>query len=115
MRGQVTDDEVIVSVTDVGQGIPLREQERIFERFQRVDNSMARRTQGAGLGPLYLSGHRRGTRGPDLGEKRARAGLDVFVQPAARTEARSTHGDFWQRCAAEAGRGNPGVMEVCNV
>ncbi|HEU5348330.1 MAG TPA: histidine kinase dimerization/phospho-acceptor domain-containing protein, partial [Ktedonobacterales bacterium] len=34
VRGQVTDDEVTVSVTDVGQGIPLREQERIFERFQ---------------------------------------------------------------------------------
>jgi PAS domain S-box-containing protein len=53
VRGQVTDDEVVVSVTDIGQGIPLREQERIFERFQRVDNSMARRTQGAGLG-LYI-------------------------------------------------------------
>jgi signal transduction histidine kinase len=53
VRGQVTEDDVIVSVTDTGQGIPLREQERIFERFQRVDNSMARRTQGAGLG-LYI-------------------------------------------------------------
>lgn len=53
VRGQVTDDEVVVSVTDIGQGIPLREQERIFERFQRVDNSLARRTQGAGLG-LYI-------------------------------------------------------------
>jgi len=40
-------------VTDVGQGVPLREQERIFERFQRVDNTAARRTQGAGLG-LYI-------------------------------------------------------------
>lgn len=53
VRGQVTDDKVVISVTDIGQGIPLREQERIFERFQRVDNSLARRTQGAGLG-LYI-------------------------------------------------------------
>jgi PAS domain S-box-containing protein len=51
--GRVTDDEVIVSVTDAGQGIPLREQERIFERFQRVENAANRRTQGAGLG-LYI-------------------------------------------------------------
>lgn len=53
VRGQVTSDEVLVSVSDAGQGIPLREQERIFERFQRVDNSTTRRTQGAGLG-LYI-------------------------------------------------------------
>ena len=53
VRGQSTGDEVIVSVIDAGQGIPLREQERIFERFQRVDNAASRRTQGAGLG-LYI-------------------------------------------------------------
>jgi PAS domain S-box-containing protein len=53
VRGQVTDDEVSVSVTDAGQGIPLREQERIFERFQQLDNSASRRAVGAGLG-LYI-------------------------------------------------------------
>jgi signal transduction histidine kinase len=53
VRGQSTGDEVIISVIDAGQGIPLREQERIFERFQRVDNVASRRTQGAGLG-LYI-------------------------------------------------------------
>ena len=53
VRGRITAEEVIVSVNDSGQGVPLREQERIFERFQRVDNSVARRTQGAGLG-LYI-------------------------------------------------------------
>src|SRR5690348_2166186 len=53
VRGRVSDDEVIIGVSDAGQGIPLREQERIFEPFQRVDNSVARRTQGAGLG-LYI-------------------------------------------------------------
>ena len=53
VRGQVADDEVIVSVTDAGQGIPLREQERIFERFQQLDNTASRRTPGTGLG-LYI-------------------------------------------------------------
>ncbi|MFI5276904.1 MAG: sensor histidine kinase, partial [Ktedonobacterales bacterium] len=53
VRGQSSGDEVIISVIDAGQGIPLREQERIFERFQRVDNAASRRTQGAGLG-LYI-------------------------------------------------------------
>ena len=53
VRGSVTADDVILSVADSGEGIPAREQERVFERFQRVDNSTARRTQGAGLG-LYI-------------------------------------------------------------
>jgi PAS domain S-box-containing protein len=53
VRGQATADELIISVIDVGQGIPLREQERIFQRFERVDNAASRRTQGAGLG-LYI-------------------------------------------------------------
>ncbi|MFI5271892.1 MAG: sensor histidine kinase [Ktedonobacterales bacterium] len=53
VRGHLTAHDAIITVTDMGQGIPLREQERIFERFQRVDNSAARRTQGAGLG-LYI-------------------------------------------------------------
>jgi PAS domain S-box-containing protein len=53
VRGQVTDDEVTVSVTDAGQGIPLRERERIFERFQQLDTSASRRTPGTGLG-LYI-------------------------------------------------------------
>ncbi|HEX6541505.1 MAG TPA: ATP-binding protein, partial [Ktedonobacterales bacterium] len=53
VRGQVTEDEVIVSVTDAGQGIPIRERERIFQRFQQLDNSASRSAPGAGLG-LYI-------------------------------------------------------------
>jgi PAS domain S-box-containing protein len=53
VTGRVTDDGVVVSVSDKGQGIPLREQERIFERFQRLEGATVRSTQGAGLG-LYI-------------------------------------------------------------
>ncbi|HEX9068865.1 MAG TPA: ATP-binding protein [Ktedonobacterales bacterium] len=53
VRGRVGDHEVRISIADDGQGIPLREQERIFARFQRVENTASRRTQGAGLG-LYI-------------------------------------------------------------
>ncbi len=51
--GQVTGDEVQVFVSDEGVGIPATEQERIFDRFTRVDNSLTRQTPGAGLG-LFL-------------------------------------------------------------
>jgi PAS domain S-box-containing protein len=51
--GQVVDDEVRIFVSDEGVGIPATEQERIFDRFARVDNSLTRQTPGAGLG-LFL-------------------------------------------------------------
>ena len=46
--------QVVVYVADQGIGIPSGEQERLFQRFYRVDSSMRRRTQGAGLG-LFLA------------------------------------------------------------
>lgn len=46
-------DEVIVSISDRGMGIALREQESIFERFQRADQATQSTIQGAGLG-LYI-------------------------------------------------------------
>jgi PAS domain S-box-containing protein len=51
--GWVKDDQVGVYVSDEGIGIPASEQERIFERFARVDNSLTRQMPGAGLG-LFL-------------------------------------------------------------
>jgi PAS domain S-box-containing protein len=49
-----TGEEVIVSIRDSGMGISVREQEQIFERFQRVGDPSSRTTQGAGLG-LYIA------------------------------------------------------------
>lgn len=50
---RATGDEVIVSISDTGMGIALREQEQIFDRFHRVGDAMTQVTPGAGLG-LYI-------------------------------------------------------------
>lgn len=44
------EDGVRLDVRDRGWGVPLREQERVFERFYRVDRSRSRERGGTGLG-----------------------------------------------------------------
>jgi signal transduction histidine kinase len=49
-RESAQGDHVVFTVEDNGIGIPVREQKRIFRRFYRVDQRLARETTGSGLG-----------------------------------------------------------------
>jgi PAS domain S-box-containing protein len=52
--GEAGEDTITVYVRDQGIGLSEREQEHIFERFYRVDDTLRRTTKGTGLG-LYLA------------------------------------------------------------
>ena len=53
MGGWREGQDVTLYVADQGIGIPEAEQGNLFQRFYRVDSSLRRSTQGAGLG-LFL-------------------------------------------------------------
>jgi two-component system phosphate regulon sensor histidine kinase PhoR len=52
----VEDGRVVVSVADQGMGIPKDHQNRVFEKFHRVNNEDNRKIYGTGLG-LFLVKH----------------------------------------------------------
>ncbi len=54
VRGEVRPAEVVIAVQDEGVGIPLEEQDNIFQRFYRVEGPETRAVAGTGLG-LYLT------------------------------------------------------------
>ena len=48
--GRADGGQVILEVMDSGPGIPVDQQDRVFERFARADGDRARETGGTGLG-----------------------------------------------------------------
>src|SRR5438105_101503 len=49
-RGRAVDDEVHISVSDTGIGVAPEDQERIFEKFQQVGDTLTDKPRGTGLG-----------------------------------------------------------------
>ncbi|WP_371130943.1 sensor histidine kinase [Arthrobacter sp. SDTb3-6] len=62
---QVRDGVVSVSVSDQGDGMSPEDQERVFERFYRVDAARSRHTGGTGLG-LSIVKHIVGNHGGEV-------------------------------------------------
>ncbi|MEI7498456.1 MAG: ATP-binding protein [Candidatus Falkowbacteria bacterium] len=50
VRAKIENDQVLVSVADSGIGIPQADQVKIFRKFYRATNAVAKETEGTGMG-----------------------------------------------------------------
>jgi len=50
MTARIEGGHAVVTIEDDGDGIPLHERDRVFERFVRLDEARARESGGSGLG-----------------------------------------------------------------
>jgi len=71
--------QVRISVLDTGPGIEVRHQQRIFERFYRVDGGRARSDGGSGLG-LAIVKHLAQAQGGEVGVESGRGGSRFWVR-----------------------------------
>jgi PAS domain S-box-containing protein len=54
VRVEADDRQIFIAVSDEGRGVPLAEQQRIFEKFYRADPQLHHAPSGTGLG-LYIA------------------------------------------------------------
>ncbi len=74
LTGEARDRFISLTITDTGIGIPLEQQDRIFERFYKADSARTRTLSGSGLGLAIVKkivdmhgGHITVESRPDLG------------------------------------------------
>jgi signal transduction histidine kinase len=91
-------DTAVLVVSDQGRGIPLEDQERIFERFERVEDPLVMTTGGAGLGLYIVRALVQAMRGQVSLSSAPGRGTTVMVRlPLAAAPAHAADGEMRQR------------------
>lgn len=85
---RVRDDDVVVTVSDDGPGVPEADRQRVFERFVRLDSARSRDGGGSGLGLAIVAEIVAGHGGTARIDERSGGGAVVTVTlPARRVDA----------------------------
>ena len=85
---RAAENGVEVVVADRGPGVPPGLEEKVFERFFRADDSLARRANGSGIGLSLARGLARGMGGDLVCRPRPGGGAEfVLALPAAGSAA----------------------------
>jgi two-component system sensor histidine kinase KdpD len=90
MSAQRDGSRVIISVTDSGPGVPRGEEERIFDKFHRLE--VPERTGGTGLGLSIAKGIIEAHKGSITASNRPQGGLVIEVILPAESEEKEDRG-----------------------
>lgn len=97
---KVTGGGVALSVKDNGEGIPMPEHRRIFEKFYRIDDRLSRKKEGSGLGLAIVKHVARAHRARVVVDSAPGKGSTfTIVLPAMRTLAPKEKGDVGKAAA----------------
>ena len=95
-----------ITVRDNGKGIARREHKRIFEKFYRVDDLLARQQEGSGLGLAIVQHHVRAHRGKvTVDSEPGQGSAFTLVLPASTEQVRRR--DAERRRGPKTGGGEP--------
>ena len=77
IRTRLQEEHLLIEVEDNGQGISLKHQKRLFERFYRVDKGRSRDEGGTGLG-LAIVRHLVEAMGGEVGVRSVKPHGSIF-------------------------------------
>lgn len=79
IEGKREENNIVITISDTGIGIPAASLDRVFERFYRVDKSHSSQTGGTGLGLSIVKNATRSLKGEVKIESKEKEGTKITI------------------------------------
>lgn len=79
IEGKREENNIVITISDTGIGIPASSLDRVFERFYRVDKSHSSQTGGTGLGLSIVKNATRSLKGEVKIESKEKEGTKITI------------------------------------